>query len=212
MENDFVELFDQWANSYDQTVAGHDIEYRDVFLHYDEILQQVADRSFGHVLEFGPGTGNLTVKLIIKGLSVIGVEPSGVMRKIAQEKVAGRAEIIEGHFFHFPQNLTVQTIASSYAFHHLTDGEKAEAIASYRNILPSGGKIVFADTIYESVKSYQKAIRDASQKGFHNLAHDLQSEYYTTLPVLTAILNQNGFDVEFEQCNDFVWIMEAIKR
>ena len=62
------------------------------------------------------------------------------------------------------------------------------------------------------LKSYQKAIRDASQKGFHNLANDLQSEYYTTLPVLTDILNQNGFDVEFEQCNDFVWIMEAIKR
>ena len=157
MENDFVELFDQWANSYDQTVAGHDVEYRDVFIHYDEILQQVADRSFGHVLEFGPGTGNLTVKLIIKGLSVIGVEPSGVMRKIAQEKVAGRAEIIEGHFFHFPQNLTVQTIASSYAFHHLTDGEKAEAIASYRNLLPSGGKIVFADTIYESVRILSKS-------------------------------------------------------
>ena len=212
MENQFVELFDLWANSYDQTVAGHDLEYREVFLHYDEILQQVADRSFGHVLEFGPGTGNLTVKLFNKGLSVIGVEPSGVMRKIALEKVAGRAEIIEGHFFHFPQSSTFQTIASSYAFHHLTDEEKAEAIASYRNLLPSGGKIVFADTIYESVKSYQKAIRDASQKGFHNLAHDLQSEYYTTLPVLTAILNQNGFDVEFEQCNDFVWIMEAIKR
>ena len=182
MGNHFVEIFDQWANSYDQTVTGHDLEYRDLFLHYDDILQQVADRSFGHVLEFGPGTGNLTVKLINKGLSVIGVEPSGVMRKIALEKVAGRAKIIEGHFFHFPQNLTFQTIASSYAFHHLTDEEKAEAIASYRNFLQTGGKIVFADTMYETVKSYQKAIIDASQKGFHNLANDLQSEYYTTFP------------------------------
>jgi putative AdoMet-dependent methyltransferase len=212
MGNHFDELFDQWANSYDQTVTGHDLEYRDVFLHYDDILQQVADRAIGHVLEFGPGTGNLTVKLINKGLTVIGVEPSGEMRKIVLEKVAGRAKIIEGHFFHFPQNLTVQTITSTYAFHHLTDGEKAEAIATYRNILPSGGKIVFADTMYETVNSYQKAIRDASQKGFHDLAHNLQSEYYTTIPVLTAILNHNGFDVEFEQCNDFVWIMEGIKR
>ena len=212
MGNHFVELFDQWANSYDQTVMGDDLEYRDVFLHYDDILQHVADKAFGHVLEFGPGTGNLTVKLINKGLTVIGVEPSGVMRKIALEKVAGRAEIIEGHFFHFPKDVTVQTIASSYAFHHLTDGEKREAIASYRNILPSGGKIVFADTMYETVKTYQKAIKDATQKGFHDLAHDLQSEYYTTIPVLTDIFNQNGFDVEFEQCNDFVWIMEGIKR
>ncbi len=212
MGNDFVELFDQWADNYDQSVAGHDLEYRDVFLHYDQILQRVADKSFGHVLEFGPGTGNLTVKLINKGLSVTGVEPSSEMRKLALEKVSGRAEIIEGHFFHYPQNSPFQTIASSYAFHHLTDGEKTEAIASYSILLPSGGKIVFADTMYESVESYQMAIRDASQKGFHHLAKDLQSEYYTTLPVLTAFLNQNGFNVEFEQCNDFVWIMEAIKR
>ena len=33
MGNHFVEIFDQWANSYDQTVTGHDLEYRDLFLH-----------------------------------------------------------------------------------------------------------------------------------------------------------------------------------
>lgn len=212
MGNEFIGLFDQWADSYDQTVAGHDLEYKDVFLHYDLILQHIADRSFGHVLEFGPGTGNLTVKLLNSGLLVTGVEPSTRMRRLALEKTEGRAQIIEGDFFHFPQNVSYQTIASSYAFHHLTDKEKAAAISSYSNLLPSGGKIVFADTMYESVEAYKSAITDASQKGFHRLAKDLQDEYYTTLPVLTTILKRNGFDVKFEQYNDFVWIMEGIKR
>src|SRR3954471_23801775 len=205
MGNEFIGLFDQWADSYDQTVAGQDIEYKDVFLHYDRILQHIADRSFGHVLEFGPGTGNLTIKLLNRGFLVTGVEPSARMRKLALKKTEGRAQIIEGDFFHFPQNVPYQTIASSYAFHHLTDDEKAVAIASYSNLLPSGGKIVFADTMYESVEAYKRAITDASQKGFHRLAKDLQSEYYTTLPVLTDILERNEFNVEFEQYNDFVW-------
>lgn len=212
MGNEFIGLFDQWADSYDQTVAGQDIEYKDVFLHYDRILQHIADRSFGHVLEFGPGTGNLTVKLLNKGLHVIGVEPSDQMRKLVLQKTEGRAKIVEGDFFDFPQDLSYQTIASSYAFHHLTDEEKALAVSSYSNLLPSGGKIVFADTMYESLEAYKRAITDASQKGFHRLAKDLQSEYYTTLPVLTTILKRNGFNVEFEQYNDFVWIMEGIKR
>ena len=108
--------------------------------------------------------------------------------------------------------MSVQTIASSYAFHHLTDEEKAKAIASYSELLAPGGKIVFADTMYESVEAYQRAITDASQKGFHNLAKDLQSEYYTTIPVLSTIFENNAFDVHFEQCNDFVWIMEGVKK
>ena len=119
-------------------------------------------RSFGHVLEFGPGTGNLTVKLLNKGLPVIGVEPSARMRKLVLEKTEGRAKIVEGDFLNFPQDLSYQTIASSYAFHHLTDEEKALAVSSYSNLLPSGGKIVFADTMYESVEAYKRAITDAS--------------------------------------------------
>ncbi len=134
------------------------------------------------------------------------------MRKLAIEKVGGKAQIIDGDFFRYPSQNDLRTIASTYAFHHLTDEEKARVIVSYRKMLPSGGKIVFADTMYESVESYQKAISDALHKGYDHLAKDLQREYYTTIPVLSSFLKNNGFDATFEQCNDFVWIMEAIKR
>ncbi|MBU8879481.1 methyltransferase domain-containing protein [Bacillus sp. FJAT-29790] len=212
MGKEFVELFEKWAETYDNSVTGHDLEYKDVFLHYEQLLQEVADRSFGHVLEFGPGTGNLTAKLLKNGLQVTAAEPSSSMREIAINKLGDQADIIDGDFFNYPLHRPIDTIVSTYAFHHLTDEEKAAAIANYGNILAIGGKIVFADTMYESVEAHKKAITDALEKGFQNLAEDLQREYYTTIPFLRGIMEQNGFEVKFERWNEFVWIMEGVKK
>lgn len=212
MGKEFIEIFEDWADSYDESVTGHDIEYRLVFEHYDRILSEVANRSFGHVVEFGPGTGNLTEQLLNRGLTVTAFEPSPSMRKLALKKVGNKAEIKAGDFLSFEAMDNIGTIVSSYAFHHLTDKEKEEAIGSYSNLLQNGGKIVFADTMYKSVEAYKRAILDAKEQGFHNLAEDLEREYYTTIPFLTTIMETYNFSVSFEQFNDFVWIMEGIKR
>ncbi|HJW18060.1 MAG TPA: hypothetical protein VJ499_13100, partial [Flavisolibacter sp.] len=81
----------------------------------------------------------------------------------------------------------------------------------YSKLLTKGGKIVFADTMYESAEDYNLAIKNAKNNGFYNLAKDLETEYYTTIPVLTKILEDNGFTVSFTRYNDFVWLMEGIK-
>ncbi|MHC0035823.1 class I SAM-dependent DNA methyltransferase [Pseudoneobacillus sp. C159] len=211
MGREFLDLFEQWANYYDDTVFGRDEEYKEVFLHYDHILNEVTKRSFGHVVEFGVGTGNLTSKLLGQGLVVTGIEPSPAMRKLASEKLGERAQVLDGDFLDFPELNTINTFVSTYAFHHLTDLEKEQAIEKYGKLLASGGKIVFADTMYESEEAYKRAIEDASSKGFMNLATDLKTEYYTTIPILRAILEKHGFQVRFNRCNDFVWILEAEK-
>lgn len=214
MGKEFIELFENWADSYDDSVTGHDIEYKAVFQDYEKILSEVALRSFGHVVEFGPGTGNLSQQLLKRGLTVTAFEPSPSMRRLAAEKLLDRndIEILEGDFLSFHVDKQIQTFVSSYAFHHLTDEEKAEAIGTYSNLLQSDGKIVFADTMYESAESYKKAILDAKSAGFYNLAEDLEREYYTTIPILTKMMEENHFSVRFERLNDFVWIMEGTKR
>ncbi len=50
-----------------------------------DILEDVVNKSFGNVLEFGVGTGNLTNKLLLAGRTVYGIEPSREMRMIARE-------------------------------------------------------------------------------------------------------------------------------
>lgn len=205
----FNDLFDQWASSYDDTVVGKDVEYREVFRRYDEILETIAERANGFVLEFGVGTGNLTKKLVTKGMEVIGIEPSENMRKIAKQKLPGTA-IVKGSFLSFPAlGKKVDTIVSSYAFHHLTDAEKEQAIQLYTEMLHEGGKIIFGDTIFENDEAKQLAYLDAKNKKYDRLANDLNTEFYTTIPKLTGILEKHGFTVRFERMNDFVWIMEA---
>ncbi|TKH16004.1 class I SAM-dependent methyltransferase [Peribacillus simplex] len=211
MGREFIDLFEEWSKSYDDTVSGHDIEYQEVFKNYDRILDSVTDRAHGHVLEFGVGTGNLTERLLKKGLKVSGIEPSPAMREIAVSKLRGKTEIADGDFIDFPKPEQVDSIVSTYAFHHLTDEEKEKAIANYGKLLNTGGKIVFADTMYQSREAHERAIQDARQAGFHNLANDLQTEYYTTIPFLEKALEANGYKVNFERCNQFVWIMEAEK-
>jgi putative AdoMet-dependent methyltransferase len=212
MGREFLDLFEEWAGSYDETVVGHDIEYKEVFSRYEQILDAVAARSQGHVVEFGIGTGNLTKKLIETGLSVTGIEPSPAMRKIAEEKLKGTIQILDGDFLQFPELENVGTFVSTYAFHHLTDEEKAIAVAHYGKLLSKDGKIVFADTMYESEEDYNKSIVNAKEQGFHNLAKDLETEYYTTIPVLKNIFENNGFRVTFTRFNDFVWLMEGVKQ
>lgn len=211
MGREFDELFNNWAPTYDETVMGNNIEYREVFLHYDEILDEVASRAIGTVLEFGVGTGNLTKRLIDRGHKVYGVEPSEEMRAIAKRKIPN-LNVSDGDFINFPEiNEPINSIASSYAFHHLTDLEKSEAISIYANMLKRGDKIVFADSIFENNQALLDIKEKAKSNGYFNLLYDLETEYYPTIQVMKKIFNENGFEVSFKQMNDFVWIIDAVK-
>ena len=212
MGREFLHLFDEWAEYYDDTVAGNDKEYEEVFRNYDEILQEVVDLSSGKVMEFGPGTGNLTKKLLIKGLSVVAIEPSSTMRRIAERKIKSKnVTFLDGDFFQFPTDEKIDTIVSTYAFHHLTDQEKADAVKHYGNLLQVGGKIVFADTMFINEVAHNEAIKDAEYKDFLKLADDLRTEYYPTISYMEKILKENNFVVKFKRCNQFTWIMYAVK-
>jgi putative AdoMet-dependent methyltransferase len=213
MGREFIPLFEDWAATYDQTVQGLDIQYKEAFRGYDDILDAIVSRSGMRVLEFGPGTGNLTAKLLEVEKSVFGVEPSPAMRKLASDKLRGRAEIVDGDFLTFPEpTFQADTIVSSYAFHHLTDEEKRAAIKQYGKYLHMHDKIVFADTVFEHDEAYNQAIDKARSQGFYQLANDLKTEHYPTLETMKEMFTAEGFAVQFIQQNDFVWIMEAIKR
>ncbi|GAA0340775.1 class I SAM-dependent methyltransferase [Bacillus carboniphilus] len=211
MGREFLDLFDEWAKDYDQAVIGKDPQYVEVFSNYEQILSEVANRSYGKVLEFGVGTGNLTKVLFDQGYDVVGIEPSTEMRKVAKQKLPAHIPIKEGDFLTFPLEKDVTTIVSSYAFHHLTDEEKEKAFNIYSSLLKKQGKVVFADTMFESDRAFTTIIEEAKEKGYNRLAEDLLSEYYTTIPNLKRIAEDTGFTVHFTQLNDFVWILDATK-
>ena len=213
MGREFLDLFENWAHTYDSTVSGQDQEYKEVFVRYDQILEAVTNKSGQVVLEFGVGTGNLTQKLIDSGKKVYGIEPSAPMREKAINKLSANVLLSDGDFLSFPKPLEdIDTIVSTYAFHHLTDNEKNDAISSYSSLLKKNGKIVFADTVFVDDVAHKQMIKEAIQQNYFNLANDLETEYYTTLSVLTTIFENNGFTVTFTKMNQFVWLIEAVKR
>ncbi|WP_188207755.1 class I SAM-dependent methyltransferase [Alkalibacillus aidingensis] len=211
MGREFMHIFDEWAESYDQTVSGHNEQYREVFRDYQAILERVVELSYGVTLEFGVGTGNLTEKLVTKGVPVIAVEPNLNMRLMAQERFPNLT-VHDGDFLNFPKVKNVETIVSSYAFHHLTDDEKFQAMRRYYDLLTVNGQIVFADTMFKDDTAFREKIEEAKNKGFPDLAEDLTREYYTTIPKMKQIGEQAGYQVEFEQLNDFVWLTHAKKQ
>ena len=210
MGREFVEIFDEWIDSYDASVSGEDPEYRDVFDKYEEILLAVTHKSFGTVVEFGTGTGNLTEKLIKAGYNVIGIEPNDAMRRVTAERFP-EISVVDGDLLAFNVEYTIDTFVSTYVFHHLTDVEKGKALKKYASLLSTGGKIVFADTIFMTEQAKIDQIEKERSRGFNNVADDLEREYYTTIPVLERAFKDAGFTVQFERMNDYVWLMDATK-
>lgn len=211
MGREFVDIFDDWADSYEASVAGEEPEYRDVFEGYDNILNAVTTRVSGTVVEFGTGTGNLTAKLIEAGISVIGIEPNTKMRQATAERFPS-IKVMDGDLLEFEaETESIDAFVSTYVFHHLTDEEKREALQKYAELLPTNGKVVFADTAFISQEAKQAQIVKERARGFHHVADDLEREYYTTIPILTKLFNEAGFQVQFTQMNDFVWLMDGKK-
>lgn len=209
MGREFVDDFDLWADHYDNTVQGEDRQYQEVFKDYGIILDEVAGHTIGNVLEFGVGTGNLTEKLLRLGHKVYGVEPSKKMREKALEKLPD-LPLHDGDFLEFPEpDRPIQSIVSSYAFHHLTDNEKNSAIEKYSRLLPVGGKIVFADTLYENEIEKRKIQLWAKDHHYNHLLKDLQTEYYPLKATLNDIFLRHHFVPSFRQLNRFVWLIIA---
>ncbi|MBA4544500.1 MULTISPECIES: class I SAM-dependent methyltransferase [Thermoactinomyces] len=209
----FNSLFDQWAEDYDQAVAGGHPEYIEVFEGYANILKSVVDSlalpKGSVVMEFGVGTGNLTSLLFAEGYRVIGIEPSAAMREKAKAKLPD-LELHEGHFLNVPSGLpSVDAIVSTYAFHHLTDEMKDQALRDLVKRLNPGGKIAFADTVFRDEGTKLAMQREAEERGFHELALDLKREYYPVMSRLERAFCQAGLTVRMKQLNRYVWLMVA---
>ena len=211
MGREFVGIFDEWVHTYDDSVSGKDEEYKDVFMKYNEILQAVADAAIGPVIEFGVGTGNLTEKLLSRGLEVVGIEPNKAMREVVAEKMK-ELTVMDGDFLEFETAIKPQSFVSSYAFHHLTDTEKAQAFQLYAEQLPAGGKVVFADTLFASEAAKKEIIAFEQARGHANLVEDLNREYYTRVPVMEKLITDAGFTVELSKMNNYVFLIDATKK
>lgn len=203
----FMDIFKEWASEYDSTVSGRDPQYEEVFKGYDAMLNEVVSHLKGTVMEFGVGTGNLSEKILAHH-DLIAVEPSPEMRAVAEQKLG--VQVRDGDFLNFPEDEEIETIVSSYAFHHLTDTEKREAVERYVSTLDAP-RFVLLDTMFESKASRQHIIDWATERGYNDLVEDLNREFYPYTTTIRSMLEDNGYNVDMAQKNKFVWLVIATK-
>ena len=209
----FNDLFNIWSNDYDQTVTQTDGEYVEVFKNYDHILEETVNQislaKDALVVDIGSGTGNLAHMAFQKGYTAIGLEPNEKMRNLSSMKYP-HIPVKAGSFLTLPlEARSIDAIVSSYAFHHLSDYEKGDAIRLMASKLRPQGKIIIADTMYASPEASHALLEEALNKNALHLVEDLKSEFYTTHEVLRNLFEANGFHVSFKSMNKFVWILTA---
>lgn len=170
--------FDLWANDYDRTVQLSEENNEYPFAGYKEILNRIFNEAMqkeeSAILDIGFGTGILTAKLYDHGHLIDGIDFSEEMIVIAQEKMP-KARLIQADITNgLPEPIagsSYDTIISTYALHHLTDGEKTAFIETLLAHLKPDGKIFIGDIAF-------RTRADLAQCRLDNIRHWDEDEFY----------------------------------
>ncbi len=166
------------------------------------------------VVEFGPGTGQLTTAVAPHCARVVAVDPSAPMRDRLAAKVEtlglSNVDLIEGGFLTYRhEGVPVDVVYSRYALHHLPDAWKVVALQRIRKMLRPGGLFRLWDVVYdfepyETTRRFEQFCA-AGGNGVDGewsraeLAEHLRDEHSTFVWLLEPMLTRCGFVIETRQ-------------
>jgi len=164
------------------------------------------------VLEFGCGTGGITLNLAKYCQKVIGVDLSAEMLEILNEKAKKRNIInIETHHASFltynqDPSCEVDKIISVLALHHLPDFWKSVALLKMAEILKPGSKLYLFDVVFSfKVQDHQKVlegmIKDMKDLAGESMACEtvthIRDEFSTYDWIMEGLLVKSGFSIDY---------------
>jgi SAM-dependent methyltransferase len=137
--------FDEVAGEYDDSQNDTE-EYRACV---SLVVDHADPRSDETVADLGTGTGAIALALADEAGQVLGRDISEGMMERAREKAAEEGienvEFGEGRFRE-PDVESADVVVSNFAMHHLSDGEKREAIEAIADLGPR--KFVLGDVMF----------------------------------------------------------------
>ena len=199
--------FDRWAPSYDSSVASSTTYYA----RYEEVLDFVAETAGAapgkRMLDIGTGTGNLALRCMECGASVVGLDPSPGMLEQAKAKSAGKMNVefvvADEPFLRIPfSDLSFDAVVSTYAFHHVRNEVKPECVLEMLRVLKRGGMLVLGDLAFQDAESEKKALKEYDW---------LEEEFFTVIEQLQPVFAESGMELDCRQFTPVTWVLWARK-
>nr|WP_317379246.1 methyltransferase domain-containing protein [uncultured Faecalimonas sp.] len=201
--------FDGWARSYDESVRKNSGALN-FYQNYEVLLQKVYasgstwKNGKSEILEIGVGTGNLAEKFLNSGHRIIGIDQSREMLNVAKEKLP-KLKVRMGDFLNIPyEKQSFDVIVSTYAFHHLNEKEKSEAMKEMFRVLKTDGKIILGDLMFESKETENEFLQTLTPEELE----EVQDEYYSHIDTLRLFVQKYGKRLVYERIDSLNYIVE----
>lgn len=199
--------FDLWADGYDKSVQLSEENDEYPFAGYKDVLNTIYNivhkREKAKILDIGFGTGILTKKLYDDGYEIYGIDFSQNMIEIAKEKMPFASLIKYDFSKGLPEEIrdnSFDYIISTYAMHHLGDGEKNEFIEKLENYLNKDGKIIIGDIAFKTRELLEKC------KANYNEYWDDEEIYFVFEELKESLYNKNISFTEISHCSGVIQI------
>ncbi|GKX65357.1 MerR family transcriptional regulator [Inconstantimicrobium mannanitabidum] len=207
--------FDEWAKNYDNSLENNDSwdELR-LFEKYDYVLKCIAqiiiNSNAKNVLDIGCGTANI-VKRLPKGIKYTGMDQSIEMLLKAKNKFSD-INLRLGNFLDEPfDENEFDAVITSYAFHHLNQLEKENAINLLLRYLKQGGKLIIADLMFLNEAEREKQKQKYVDGGRMDLWDIVEDEYYSDVEKIKEYAEFLGGSIKTQHLVNFTWLVEICK-
>ncbi|MBE3068294.1 MAG: class I SAM-dependent methyltransferase [Chloroflexi bacterium] len=186
--------FDDWAETYDRSVAIDQFP----FYGYESLLDRaaaLADAKPGlSVLDLGTGTGNLAMRFAVLGCDLWCTDFSATMLEKARQKLPTAHFILHDLRGDWPPELNrpFDRIVSAYVFHHFELDEKVRIVRSLvSERLAPGGRLVIGDIAFPDAAAREKVKIAAGD--------EWEGEFYWQADETVPALENLGFIIEYTQ-------------
>jgi len=182
-------------------------DFRDIKAESIRVLDVLAIKQGDTVIDFGSGTGTFAIEAARRGARVHAIDVSQTMlarakSKADQEGVPGIEFRNAGFLTYEHPASSVDSIVTTFAFHHLPDFWKGVSLKRIYRMLKAGGHFYIHDVIIaetDSLENIALFIDQQKEAGGDFLSEDAEGhfrdEYSTYDWVMDGLLSRAGFSI-----------------